>query len=403
LKRSRLHPNVVLLGFVSLLTDFSSDMMHPTVLTLFLAKVLGVSTAFIGLIEGIAESTASLLKVASGYLSDRLRKRKALVCLGYSLSTLSKPFFALAGTGWHILALRFSERTGKGIRTAPRDALVADSTGKENYGRAFGFHRALDTAGALLGKAAAVGLTWFLLTRLKWEEGPTFRLIFLVAFLPALAAVILSLKVREIRPAKRNPATSKARLKNLPTDFRIFVLICVVFTLGNSSDAFLTLRADAAGFSPAGIILLMMLILAVHAGSSTSFGILSDRIGRRTLLALSFFIYALVYAGFAAVRRPWSLALLFAAYGLYYGMSEGTMRAYVADLVPSEARGTAYGIISSAIGLTALPASILMGLLWQKVGFRWAFSVGAFLAFVAAIMILTLLGRKASPGQPQRA
>lgn len=400
-----LSPNVFFLGLVSLLTDISSE-MTITILPLFLANVLGVKTSIIGLIEGVAESTATLLKIFSGWLSDRLGNRKALTALGYGLSTLSKPFLYFANTWGLVLAVRFTDRVGKGVRTAPRDALVADSTAPGMMGKSFGFHRAMDTAGAFLGQVLAAGIVFLLQQGALEMVRGTFQTLVLVAIIPAaLAVLIVLLFVREPRRAPREapavPATTRsdpnpgqgglvAAFKAFDLRFRLFLAIVVLFTLGNSSDAFLILRAQNLGLSVFQIFLMLAFFNLVYSSASIPAGILSDRFGRRGIIALGWGAYALIYLGFALAKSPWQVWLLFILYGLYYGAAEGVARALVADLVPSERRGTAYGLYNGAVGVTVLPASLIAGALWQMISPAAPFYFGAGLAFLAVVGLLRL-------------
>ncbi len=378
--------NILLFGVVSLLTDVSSEMIYP-LLPLFLSTVLGVSIPFIGLIEGIAESTASLMKVVSGWLSDRSRRRKPFVWIGYGLSTVMKPLFALSTAGSHVLVLRFGDRFGKGIRTSPRDAMIADSSPEKEKGKSFGLHRAMDSLGAVLGPLAAFILLPLVGGNLRW--------IFLLAFIPALAAVlVIFFFVREVeRDVSASTKTAKTDFQGvraLGSEFRYFVLIVCLFTLGNSSDAFLVLRARDLGLSTATIPLVWLFFNGVNTICSVPGGMLSDRVGRKRVIFWSFLFYGLVYLGFALALRPLHVWLLFGLYGVYYGFSEGVLRAYVADLVPSRLRGTAYGIFHTASGTMAFPASLIMGILWHRLGASWAFVFGAVLALFSAILLLRL-------------
>lgn len=379
----RLKKNVFILGLVSFFTDFSTEMIYP-LLPVFLSVTLGVDKAFIGLIEGVAETTASILKVFSGWFSDRIKKRKLLVGIGYSLSTIAKPLFALAQRGSHVLVIRFSDRVGKGIRTAPRDALIADSTPSEKMGMAFGFHRAMDTLGAVFGP-----LTAFLLLPLFNDN---YRSIFLISFFPAVVAILLIIFfLKEIKPEKKTSTIPALSLKSLPAEFKIFLLIMIIFTLGNSSDAFLLLRAQNLGVSMRLIPILWLLFNLVYSIISIPGGMLSDRIGRKRTILIGFIIYTGVYFGFAFAHLTLHIWTLFAIYGIYYGLCEGVMRAYVADLVPSPLRATAFGIYHTAVGLTAFPASLVMGILWQVFSAQIAFSFGAILSLASAILLLVFI------------
>ncbi len=371
--------NVFFLGLVSLLTDVSSDMIYP-LLPVFLTDVLGVSRVFVGLIEGIAESTASLLKIFSGWFSDKIGKRKPVVILGYSLSSISKPLLALVTSGWQVLFLRFGDRVGKGVRTSPRDALIAESSSETKRGTSFGLHRTMDSAGAIFGPLLA-----FLLLPLLNEN---YRHLFLLASIPAFFSVlVLFIWVREAKERKRAVTSQTKKAFAFDGKFKLFILVVAVFTLGNSSDAFLFLRAKGLGVKLVFIPLLWGLFNLVYTLSSTPAGILSDRIGRRKVILLGFAVYGLSYLGFAFATSSFHIWLLFALYGFYYGLSDGALRAFVADLVKEEdKRGTAYGFYHGAVGLCALPASLILGYLWQTFSANAAFSFGAILAILAGII-----------------
>lgn len=376
---ARIPKNVLLLGIVSFLTDMSSDMVYP-ILPLFLSEVLHSSPVFIGLIEGVAESTASIMKIISGWLSDRLGKRKFLVTLGYSLSSLGKPVLSIVNAGWQVLGLRFLDRFGKGVRTSPRDAMIADSTPPESRGLSYGFHRAMDSGGAVLGPLLA-----FLLLPLIHKN---YRTLFLIASIPAILSVLtLFVFVKESKKIKERVASlPKLKLSTFHPKFKIFLVGATLFTLGNSSDAFLFLRAKGLNVSVVYIPILWMVLNLVYALVSSPAGALSDKIGRKNLIVSGLFIYALVYLGFAFATQSIHAWILFAVYGLYYGLADGTMRAYVADLVEEDKRATAFGIYHGAVGLTALPASVIFGWLWQSVSVSFAFIFGAGLAFLALLI-----------------
>jgi MFS family permease len=376
--------NVLILGLVSLLTDVSSEMIYP-LLPLFLTSVLGAGPAFLGVIEGVAESTAALLKLVSGIWSDRVRRRKRLVLGGYGLSALARPLVALATGPLAVLAIRFTDRIGKGVRTSPRDALIADSVAPQLRGRAYGFHRSMDHSGALLGPLLA---TAFLAT---WTKN--LRVIFALAAIPGFLAVLLIvLKVREAVPAEGFLRGNGSFLRTLPRGpMRRFLLILLLFTLGNSTDAFLLLRAGDLGVGAVAIPLLWAFFHVVKMASVYPFGALSDRLGRRGMILAGWGVYALAYLGFGRANSEWQVWALFAFYGLFYGLTEGTEKALLADMVPAEQRGRAFGWYHCAIGIGALPASLLFGWLWQRFGVAAAFDLGAGLAALAALLLWLLV------------
>jgi len=376
--------NVLILGLVSFLTDVSSEMIYP-LLPFFLTSVLGAGPAILGTIEGVAESTAALLKLASGIISDRTGGRKRLVLFGYSISTLSRPLIAIAGSPFTVLLVRVSDRIGKGIRTSPRDALIADSTDEAKRGKAFGFQRSLDHAGAILGPLLATGLmVWF---------AAGLRTIFWLAAIPGILAVILIIaKVRDI-PRSKVAKTADPGIAPAKNTWA-YLLILLLFTLGNSSDAFLLLRAGQLGVTPARIPLLWTFLHLVKMLSSMPFGALSDKIGRRGVIIAGWGVYALAYAGFALATSEMQVWLLFAWYGLFYGMTEGVEKAYLSDLAEPEEQGRAFGWYNFAVGVGALPASLLFGLIWQKGSPQVAFAFGAGLACLAAILLLALQPRR---------
>lgn len=373
--------NVFWMGITSLFTDISSEMIYP-ILPIFLTSYLGVSKAFLGLIEGVAESTASILKIFSGWFSDRFRRRKPPVVWGYSLSALSKPLLALSTSGIHVLFLRFFDRVGKGIRTSPRDALISESTPKEKTGMAFGFHRAMDTLGAVIGPL----LAFMILPKL----GNNIRPIFLIAFIPAAIAVALLWFFVKEKRAEKEDKRSEVKFSFAPFNFRMkfFIFVVFLFTLGNSSNAFLILRAQNTGVAVVLIPILWLVFNAVYSVTAMPAGILSDRIGRKKVIIGGYIIYSMVYFGLAYVNAPALVWLLFALYGVHYGMTDGTERAFISDIAPKEYKATAFGIYHAAVGFALLPASVIMGLLWQSLGATIAFSFGGVLAGVAALLLL---------------
>lgn len=374
----RLGRNVLVLSGVSLLTDVASEMTYP-LLPLFLTGVLGASAVTLGVIEGAAESTAALLKLASGWWSDRLRRRKPLVVAGYALASLVRPLIGLAHSAGQVMAVRLADRLGKGIRGAPRDALIADSVAPEVRGRAFGFHRAADHLGAVIGPLLAFAAL---------EAGNLdLRTLFLWTALPGALSVLLLLGVREKPREAPAPAARIDFKAPLSRRFWAFLAVLFVFTLGNSSDAFLLLRARDLGVEAAWIPILWAFLHVIKSASSTPGGALSDRLGRKPLLIAGWLVYAAVYLGLAGASATWQVWVLFAGYGLYFGLAEGVEKALVADLVPAERRGTAFGWYNLALGLGALPASLLFGAIWDGMGAPAAFGLGAALSLLAAVGI----------------
>ncbi len=377
--------NIWAVSATSFLMDVSSEMVL-NILPLFLASVLGVQTTFIGLIEGVAESTASLLRVGSGWMSDRLGSRKWLAVIGYGLSTLVKPLFYFAGSWGAVAGARWGDRVGKGIRTAPRDALVADSISESQRGLAFGFHRAADSAGAMLGILGALAAVWLMQGGTGQLQASTFRTIVLVSLAPAMLAVfVLAFGSREARrttPSER----VKVSLRGLGRPFGLFLLIVGLFELGNSADAFLVLRAQSLGVSVLGILGMLAVFNLVYTLISTPVGILSDRLSRKTIILGGWIAYAAIYLGLGLAGKGWTMWVLYAAYGAYYGTALGTAKALVADVVPAHLRGTAYGAYSTVIGALNLPASLIAGVLWDR------FSPGAPFFFGAALAGLAALG-----------
>lgn len=383
----KLPANVVAIGLVSLLNDASSEIIYP-LLPIFLAASLGASAAAIGIIEGLAESIASLLKLFAGHLSDRLGKRKLFVVGGYALASVARPLLAFATSWLQVLAIRSTDRIGKGLRTAPRDAMIADSVRIEQRGIAFGFHRAMDHAGAVIGPLIGYLLVVFF--------AGDFTRIFLFASIPAFLAVVVAIFVMRESPVVRPHHTEmpKLSLRGFDSNFKRFLIILALFTLSNSSDSFLILRARESGVS-IGII---PLLWAAHHGmkvlSSIFGGDLSDRLGRKRLIVSGWVLYAAVYAGFAFVTNALSVWVLFLIYGIYFGLVEGAEKALVADLVRPEQRGTAYGLYNLAFGITVFPASLLMGMIWDWKGAPAAFLVSAVMGATAAVLLLIFVQRR---------
>jgi MFS family permease len=385
----RLSRNVYALSAVSFFTDASSEMIYP-LMPIFLTTTLGASAGFLGVIEGAAETTAALLKLASGWWSDRLKSRKPLIVAGYSLASFARPLIAVAQTAGHVLAIRVADRIGKGIRGAPRDALIADSVDVSVRGRAFGFHRGADHAGAVVGPLIAFAV-------LTWWHTPL-RTVFWLAAIPGVIAVFVAIMfVREpahpVIPKEQAPEPAAP----LPGRFWGALGAVTVFTLGNSTDAFLLLRATQLGVPVALAPILWAMLHIVKSSASTPGGALSDRVGRKPAVIAGWVIYAVVYLAFARATEAWHAWALFAVYGVYFGLAEGPERAMVADIVPGGRRGLAYGWYNLAIGIAALPASVVFGLIWDRSGPAGAFTFGAAMAGLAALLLLLVPLAKVRP------
>jgi MFS family permease len=382
--------NVWAVGFTSFFMDISSEMVI-NILPLFLANVLGVQTSIIGLIEGVAEATASILKMFSGWLSDKLGGRKWLAVAGYGLSAFTKPFFYIAGSWGLIAGVRWADRVGKGIRTAPRDALVADSTTPEMRGLAYGFNRAMDKAGAMIGLLIAGLVVWLAQANSLDLTRSTFQTIVLLSLVPAVLAVLsLAIGTKDVAVTSQR-AAPKFSLRNLGKPFNIFMLIVSIFTLGNSSDGFLVLRAQNLGISVTGILVMLAIYNLVVTLVATPAGSLSDRIGRRRLIIGGWLIYSMIYFGFALAQSAWQIWLLYITYGIYFGMAFGTANALVADLVPENMRGTAFGTYHAVIGLLAFPSSLIAGILWEGIGAWHGFGPSAPFFFGGSLALLATL------------
>jgi len=386
--------NVLALSLVSLLNDTSSEIIYP-LLPAFLALTLGATPFAIGLIEGFAESFASILKLFSGYLSDKFRNRKLPILGGYAIASVTRPLLAFVTSWQQVLFVRVADRTGKGIRVAPRDALLAASVSEEKRGLAFGFNRAADHLGAVIGPMIAFVLLYFLANDANRPSAEEYRQVFLFASIPiALGLFVIIFFVREVKPkgpeVELKPVSFKFSLKEFDGNFKRFLIIVGVFTLSNSTDAFLLLRAEQVGIP---LVLLPLLWMALHLSkvvSSLIFGDLSDKIGRRKLIFVGWLLYAIVYCGFAFVSDAGQALVLFLIYGVFFGLTEGVEKALVADLVTEKNRGTAYGLYNLAFGISVLPASLLFGLLWSNFNASVAFLVSASISVCAAFLILTV-------------
>jgi MFS family permease len=389
--------NVFIISLVSLLNDASSEIILP-LLPLFLTVTLGTQPFAIGLIEGAAESVSSLLKLFAGYFSDRLGRRKGMVVFGYALASVARPLLAFA-TNWHqVLAIRLTDRVGKGIRTAPRDAMIADAAPLEQRGLAFGFHRAMDHLGAVIGPMLGLCILLWVAEDVNSPLKADFMKVFLVASIPALASVLVAAFVmRETgHRAKRAIDAEPPRLSlaGFDSNFKRFLAILALFTLANSSDVFLLLRLREAGGGAVSILLTWAALHTVKVLSSLIGGNLSDRLGRKTLIVSGWLLYAAVYAGFAFVTTVGMAWVLFLIYGVYFGLAEGAEKALVADLVRPEQRGTAYGLYNLAFGIAVFPASLLMGAIWNWRGATAAFITSAALGTTAALLLLTIVSTR---------
>jgi MFS family permease len=382
---------------VSFFTDVSTEMIYP-LLPVFLASVLGANASFIGAIEGVAETTASLLKLVSGWWSDRVGSRKMLVVAGYGIASIVRPFTAMTQTASQVLMIRLSDRIGKGIRTSPRDALLADSASVSVRGRAFGFHAAADNAGAVLGPLLAFlflklqGVGSFEGTkRLLPHDEQALRNVFWLSAVPALIAmIVLIIVVRDVpkhAEAKKDEGSIDQMAGGLTKRFWAYLVVVLLFTLGNSTDAFLLLRANQLGVPIAMAPILWALLNFVKSATGTYGGGLSDRVGRKPLIVGGWILYSAVYFAFGWATAAWHAWILFAVYGIFYGMTEGTEKALVADIVPTRRRGSAFGWYNLAIGLGALPASLIFGRIWDTAGAPTAFVFGASLALIAAVLM----------------
>ncbi len=388
----RVPRNVWLLGWASLLNDIASEMIYP-LLPQFVVNVLGGSRTMLGVIEGVAETVAALLKLVAGGWSDRLRRRKPFVVFGYALAAAARPLMAIAQTPWHVFVLRTADRTGKGIRTAPRDAVIAESTEPDARGAAFGLHRAMDHLGAGVGPLLA--------TAFLWMRPDDLRTLFALTLIPGLCAVLLLLWMLREPPASPSPpAGPPVSLRHFGAPFRTYLLALVLFTLGNSTDAFLLVRADDLGIEK---VWLPMLWFGFHAFKSVGNvfgGRLADRFGPRSTLLAGWGLYAAVYLGFGAATAWWHVPVLFAIYAGYYALAEPAEKALVAALVGPERKGAAYGWFNAAIGIAALPSSVVFGWIYDRGGAMWAFGYGAAMAAAGALVLLAVRAPRARSGNP---
>ncbi|MEZ0536526.1 MFS transporter [Caldicellulosiruptoraceae bacterium PP1] len=386
--------NAFIFGFVSMLNDFSSE-ITVRALPLYLNNVLKTKTSIIGLIEGVADSTATILKIFSGYLSDKLNKRKSLVTLGYTLSAVSKPLLYFANNWFIVLLIRFFDRVGKGIRTSPRDALIANTTDKKELGKAFGFNRAMDPVGAIMGLIIASIIIYITQRNIHTFTQSLFKILVLISIIPVFISVLLIvLFIKDVKT--KNPSVNKVdlSLKGFSKKFKLYLLTIAIFTLGNSSDAFLILQAQNKGLSILQIFIMLIFFNLLTTITAFPAGILSDKIKRQNIVVAGWILYAFIYFGFGFASKVEHIVILYILYGLYYGLTEGVEKAIVADLVGSEKRGTAYGLYNGAIGIFAMPSSLIAGLLWQYFGSSAPFIFGGIMAFLASIMLIFVLKMK---------
>ncbi|MDQ6787688.1 MAG: MFS transporter [Acidobacteriota bacterium] len=387
---TKLPRNVLSLSLVSLLNDTSSEIIYPLLPT-FLFLALGASPFAIGAIEGAAESTASLLKLFSGYISDRFQKRKLLVFIGYALASVTRPFLIFVTSWQQVLFVRLTDRVGKGIRGTPRDALLALAVPPEKRGLAFGFNRAADHLGAVFGPIIASTLLYFYAANSQNPTIEEYKKVFLVASIPVILGLfVIIFLVKDEKVETHETVKLNFSLAGFDANFKRFLFVIALFTLSNSSDAFLLLRAQQSGIAPATLPLLWMVLHISKVVSSLVGGNLSDKLGRKKLIFSGWILYALVYAGFAFVDSAGQAWALFIIYGVYFGLSEGAEKALVADLVPAQKRGTAFGLYNLAFGVTVFPASLLIGALWNEFGATTAFLVSAVISICAALIFLTV-------------
>ena len=373
--------NVVLLGLVSMFVDMSSEMVYPLI-PLYLTSILGATPAILGIIEGIAESAASLLKVFSGYIADKYRNKKQLTIWGYSGAVVYKVLMLLATSWSGVLVARVVDRVGKGIRTAPRDALIAESCLAENRGGSFGLHKMLD----MLGSALGILIAYFLVTSDAFSYKGIFG-IFALSIIPALLGIIILLFVKEKKDHAPESKKLEFKFKELDWRFKAFLVIAFVFTLGNSSNAFLLLKAQSAGYSEQTVILLYFAYTIVASALAWPSGKLSDKIGRRALLVSGYALFGLVYIGFALLTGQYAMIMLFVVYGAYTAFTSGVERALIADMAPPNLKGTLLGMHATLVGIALLPASIFAGILWNSFGSAAPFWFGGCLGLLASVAI----------------
>ncbi len=373
-----LNKNVFYAGITSFLTDTTSKMIYA-VMPMFLIS-LGATKTEVSLIEGIAESTASLLKALSGWWSDKIGSNKPFMILGYAFTAFLSPLFAFAATPFQVLIIRFTERIGKGIRTAPRDSLVAASAGDSSQGKGFGFHKAMDNSGAIIGP---------LLAYLVLSAFPgNYRRVFILSAIPGLLGLLfITIFVKEAKKLRKD-LPGKISFKDFSKKYYLFLFIVFIFTLGNSTDALLLIKANDIGIQAAFIPLVYLIFNGVSVIFSVPAGILSDKIGREKLVIFGYLLYSLIYFGFGYTSNKTAVIMLFALYGLYSAATDGIQKALVSDIIPKDKKGTGLGIYNCLLGITLLPASLIAGLLYDRVNYSAPFYYGAILAFIASVMMV---------------
>ncbi|MDN5352125.1 MAG: hypothetical protein PWQ12_1045 [Clostridiales bacterium] len=383
--------NIVFLGLVSFFTDISTEMVYPLI-PLYLTETLGATPALVGIIEGIAESLASLLKVFSGYISDKYQKKKALAFSGYATGLLYKVALLLSVSWVGILASRVIDRIGKGIRTAPRDVMVSESASANEMGRAFGTHKALDMAGSAIG----ILISYLLLT-----QTVHYKSIFALSAIPALLGLFMFFFIRE-KKVPRPPKVREAFWKNigrLDQELKFYLFIAFLFTLGNSSNTFLLLRAKSVGFTDASVILLYLIFNLTASALAIPFGKHSDQVGRKRMLVIGYLTFSVVYAAFALASNSGVIIFAFIAYGVYTAMISGVERAYIAEISPASLKGTMLGLHATLVGFALLPASVIAGLLWYRLGAYAPFILGALLSLISALL-LQIFMKNRTPNAP---
>ena len=378
--------NVILLGLVSFFSDISAEMVYP-IIPLYLTSTFGATPVLIGLIEGIAESLASLLKVFSGYVTDKWGKKKPIAFVGYATGLVYKIALIFAGSWGGILGARVIDRVGKGIRTAPRDVMVCDSADGNNLGKAFGVHKALDMAGSAVG----IFLSYLLLQNAA--NTAAYKELFSISIIPAILGLLMFLFIKEKRTHvamnKREPFWQN--IKKLDGQLKLYLFVALLFTLGNSSNAFLLLRAKSVGFADNQVILLYLVFNVIASILSIPLGRLSDRVGRKKLLVSGYIVFSIVYLGFALASSQVTILLSFILYGFYSAMITGVERAYIAEISPKDLKGTMLGLHSTIVGIALLPASLIAGLLWDGFGASSPFLFGSAMSLIAALILLLFM------------